>query len=168
MNYKELKKRAFSDIIKAMRQQAKHIGSIVEFNGSNVILSDTYTFIISPLNEISSKDRERINKVFKRDIFTNKEICHIARNKEYSSRSKFLSDFIDNQFLSEVYTLKLYEDNETDKVITYMNDKYVTCISQNYKNMIYYPKTYKSTRKHRLLLSIIDNITTGVLPLRSE
>ena len=165
------KQKAINCIIKAMRKQSKAIGCMIEFTEDNeVILSDTYAFIIAPLHELSSKDKERINKLYKNDIFNKKEVIHRIKNSEYTHKFKFLMQFLDDKFLSKKYTIKLTEKFiYDDKIVYYDGDNVALTVSTIYKDLLHYPTTYDNIpMRYNLALSNIDNITCGVLPLLIE
>lgn len=165
------KQRAISCMIQAMKKQSKAIGCMIEFTDDNkVILSDTYAFIIAPLDELSSKDKERINKLYRNDIFNKKEVIHSIKNSEYTHKFRFLMKFLQDKFLNKKYNVVLTEKFVyDDKIVYYDGDNVALTISTTYKNMMHYPTICKNIPMYKnLAVSIIDNIVSGVLPLRIE
>lgn len=163
------KQKAISCMIQAMKKQSKAIGCMIEFTDDNkVILSDTYAFIIAPLDELSSKDKERINKLYENDIFNKKEVIHRIKNSEYTHDFRFLMKFLQDKFLNKKYNVVLTEKFVyDDKIVYYDGNNVALTTSTTYKNMLHYPTTSKNIlMHHNLAVSIIDNIVSGVLPLR--
>lgn len=172
MNHKE---KALNCIIKAIKRNRK---GIIEFTEDDkIVITDTYAFIIAPLSELNDKQKERINKYYDSDIFSKKEVTHKKEvyygNIEYTHRTKFLLEFLENKFLNNKFLGKEFNVKLTDKytyedyIVYYDGDNIALAIDKHYKNMLIYPRTYNHIpMRHNLTISTMDDITCGVLPLK--
>lgn len=162
------KKKAINSIITSMKKSSKDIGCILEFTEDDkVVLSDSYAFLIAPVEEFSIKDKERLNKLYDKDVFNHKEVTYVVKCSEKSIKSKFLEFFLNDKFLSKDCKIELSEKHADEKFTIYQdkngNEKKV---NNCYQNLINSPKTF-SEKHYELLLSNIDNLIVGVMPIRS-
>lgn len=167
------KQKALNCIIKAMKRNAKGIIEFTEDN--NIVITDTYAFIIAPLSELNDKQKERINKYYDCDIFSKKEVTHKKETYygsiEYTHRTKFLLEFLKNKFLNKEFNVKLNNRYTYEDYIVYYDGedmaKHSLAIDNQYKNMLSCPRTNKNyPMRHNLTISTIDDMTCGVLPLK--
>jgi hypothetical protein len=183
-----LKKQALNSIIKAMRKNPKG-KSIVSFyttlnynyeENNQVILSDSYAFMILPVEELSSKDMERIESIFyKVNVFQRRDCDYIKYGKQPLIESqRKLIDLLNSKFFDKhVFNIKL--DKSSDEVLNcgsmdlvkYANkdDHIQRYIDTKYEGLLCNPNTYHDEYNHGLLLSVLDNkIITGVLPVKRD
>lgn len=181
-----LKKQALNSIIKAMRKNPKG-RTIVSFYttvnnegkvNDRVILSDSYAFMILPVEELSSKDMERIDSIFyKVNVFQSREYDYVKFGKQplIESRKKLIDLLNDKFFDKYVFNKELNKSSDEElsfqsmDLVIYENDdnQIKRYIDKKYQPLLHNPTTYNDKYNHGLLLSVLnDNIITGVLPVK--
>jgi hypothetical protein len=181
-----LKKQALNSIIKAMRKNPKGrtvISFYTALNDKNeennrVILTDSYAFMILPVEELSSKDMERIESIFyKVNVFLKRDCDYVKFGKQPLIESQYqLIDLLNEYYFDKhVFNIKVNKSSDEElsfqsmDLVIYENDdnQIKRYIDKKYQPLLNNPKTYNDKYNHGLLLSVLnDNIITGVLPVK--
>ena len=177
-----LKKRALNSIIKALRRGKKRYIAIA-FEGDQVVLTDEFSALIIPLEDINDKDKARIEKLFYGiNVFNDKDHDHIIqRGGHCQSVDKKMYKFIKDKFINDQeYTDKGlsfiqvinhalegrigYNIKELN-LLKYNHDDVSVYIDQVYEDLIYNPmvvKEYDREGKLRVTKPFISNIENSI------